>query len=183
MKCVAIWNPNRKSKYSFSLIPNLKGFVYFNQENRGDDVKVVIYINGLGDKLRGIHIHEKSLFELKDLGGNCCDQLGGHFNVGESWSPTTPHGCIHGEHTGDLCMNIKSENNKVYFSYYDSKISLFANDKNSIINRTIVIHEDEDDMGKEVYEDEEKNITSLINGNAGKRIACAQIREVLDPDF
>jgi Cu/Zn superoxide dismutase len=183
MKAVSLWACNRKSRYSYSIIPNLKGFVYFVQENPSDDVKVIIYVNGLPDALHGIHIHEKSMSELKDVSGNCCEQLGGHFNVGESWSLTTPHGKCHGQHNGDLCMNIMSKNNKAYFCYYDSKISLFKSDERCILNRSVVIHEDPDDLGKEIYTEEDKNIASLINGNAGKRVACSEIREIKDPNF
>ena len=41
--------------------------------------------------------------------------------------------------------------------------------KYSIIGRSIVIHEDEDDLGKGKHSD------SLITGHAGKRFACAII--------
>lgn len=185
MKAVCIWSPGKKSKYSFSTIINLKGFVIFSQDKPSDEVKVVIYINNLKDGFHGIHVHEKSMEEITDLNAaNCCNQLGGHFNSGEEkWSCTTPHGTVHGMHTGDLCMNINSENGTAYFSYYDSKISLFNRNKNCILNKTVVIHEDEDDMGLGVYEDEDKNIETLITGNAGKRLACAEIRKILDPDF
>lgn len=183
MKGVCVWNPNKKSRFSYSTNPNLKGFVYFVQENPSDDVKVIIYINGLPDGLKGIHVHERGMSDIKDLNGNCCDQLGGHFNVGESWSPTSPHGTCHGEHNGDLCMNIRSENNKAYFCYYDNKISLFESDPKCILNRSVVVHENADDLGKEIYTEEDKNIASLINGNAGKRLCCAEVREILDPNF
>lgn len=53
------------------------------------------------------------------------------------------------------------------FSLNDTKISL--NGPNSIIGRAVVIHENEDDLGKK------KNKDSLTTGNAGKRIACGII--------
>ena len=184
MKCVCLWNPGKRTNYSYSTIPSLRGFVFLNQEKPEEDVKVVIYINGLEDGLHGIHIHEKSMTDVKDLNAtNCCDKLGGHFNVGSSWSLTDPHGTPHGSHTGDLCLNIRSKDRKAYFCYYDSKISLFEGDKRNVTNRTVVIHENEDDLGKGIYLEEDKNIASLVNGNAGKRVSCAEIRKIMDPDF
>jgi superoxide dismutase, Cu-Zn family len=169
MKAIAIWNPDKKSIYSYSTI-NLKGFVMFIQKE--DNVKVNIYLEGLPEGNHGIHIHEKGVSEIIDLdNNNCCDQLGGHYNLEESWSLENPTGVRHGEHTGDLCFNINSVNNVATYTYFDNKINL-----EDIIGRSIVIHEDEDDEGKGLYIEEEKNINSLITGNAGIRLACAEIR-------
>ena len=66
--------------------------------------------------------------------------------------------------------------------FYDNLISLFADEINCIINKSIVIHEETDDEGlpgfialingKKLNKMEEE---SLKTGNAGKRIACGNI--------
>mgnify|MGYP003122818536 CR=1 FL=1 len=182
MKAVAIWNRDNYSKYSHSN-EKITGYVLFTQ-TKHDGVKVNIYIEGLTDGLHGIHIHEKSLSHIKDLEtANICELLGGHFNVGESWSLTEPNGTKHGEHTGDMCFNIDSKDNIVNYTYYDKKISLDKNLDNCVINRSVVIHSEMDDQGKGLYADEEKNSQTFITGNAGERVACAEIRLIKDPNF
>ena len=174
MQAIALWNPEKLSKYSFSSI-KLKGFVLFTQLE--DSVKVNIFVEGLSEGNHGIHIHEKGLAEIRDFNDiDCREKLGGHFNVEEKWSLTHPNGTKHGRHTGDLCLNIHSKDGVVTHTFFDDKISLYEDDERSVINRSVVIHKDEDDGGKGLYLDEEKNVQSLITGNAGERLACAEIR-------
>lgn len=183
MKAVALWSTKKNSKFSYAVIP-IHGCVLFSQPKKDDQVKVNIFVKGLPDGLHGIHIHEKPVSEVIDLDeANCCDQLGGHFHVGEKWDLNTPNGTRHGKHTGDMCKNIYSELSKTAYTYYDDKISLYRDEDNCVLNRSVVIHEDEDDEGKGLYIEDKKNIESLITGNAGARLACAEIREILDPNF
>lgn len=181
MKAVALWDYNKLSKYSFSLI-KVKGFVLFIQLEK--NVKVNIFIEGLPEGKHGIHIHEKGVSEVLNFNDiDCCDKLGGHFHVGEKWSLTEPNGIKHGFHAGDLCLNINSIDGVASYTYFDDKISLKEENENCILNRSIVVHENEDDLGKGLYESEEKNIESLISGNSGKRICCAEIREIKNKNF
>lgn len=182
MKAVAIWNPDKPSIYSSS-IEKIRGYVLFTQTLH-DGVKVNIFVEGLADGQHGIHIHEKGVSEIYNLeSANCCELLGGHFNVGESWSLTNPNGTRHGEHTGDMCFNITSQDGLSSYTYFDNKISLDKDKENCVLDRSVVIHSDADDMGKGLYLEEEKNVQTLITGNAGDRLACAQIRLIKDPDF
>lgn len=181
MKAVAIWNPDKKSPYSYSS-ENIRGFVIFTQLE--ECLKVNIFIEGLSDGKHGIHIHQKGVKDVSDLDSkNCCELLGGHFNLGESWSLTEPYGAKHGSHTGDMCLNIESFDGQATHTYYDYKISLREDEENCVLNRSVVIHQDEDDLGKGFYSNEEKNIQSLITGNSGDRIACAEIRFINDEEF
>ena len=124
-----------------------------------------------------VHIHEKKLEDTEGDVMDCCDKLGGHFNVGEKWSPENQSGTPHGQngHNGDLCNNIYSDGELCEKMFLDSKISLFPEDERNVVGRSIVIHENPDDLGLPDYQDQKKNIDKLITGNAGKRIACGNI--------
>lgn len=179
MKAIVLFHPTKKSLFSISDLP-LDGFILFNQQNVEDEVKVTIYIKGLPDGAHGFHIHEKSMLEIKKCSDvrDCCKQLGGHFSVKPTWSLSNLSGIKHGHHNGDLCFNIVSEDGIVEHYFTVNNISLFPDQEDCVLNRSLVIHEDEDDMGYAHYEDDEKNIESLITGNAGARIACGEIRAI-----
>jgi len=184
MKAIVVWERGSKKHDSISEEDIVDGFVLFTQLSRDAVVHVKICLDGLGEnRTRGFHIHEKGMKDIQNFVGDvsdCCDMLGGHFNVGEKWSPECPHGTPHGKHTGDLCFNIVSnDKGEVRTSFLDDKISLFRGD-NCIIGRSLVIHEDEDDHGVGIYEDEKKTEESKKNGNAGRRIACGNIERLLD---
>ena len=120
-------------------------------------MKVIYDINGLKNGKHGFHIHE-----VGDFKGDCV-KAGPHFN---------PHKHYHSgrknkkRHIGDL-GNLQTKNGKTKGSFIDYKISLSG--KNSIVGRSVVVHDLKDDLGK--GGDEE----SLKTGNAGARLNCAKI--------
>ena len=154
---------------------NIKGFIKFYQIYNGktyNDVIIELNVQGLKPGKHGFHIHEAG-----DL-THSCKSACAHFN---------PYNKNHGgpndsdRHVGDLGNILVNEygcivNNK----FSDKKIKLKG--LNSIIGRSVVIHEDGDDLGiggidittgeiinKKIYNE------SLKTGNAGKRIACGVI--------
>jgi Cu/Zn superoxide dismutase len=170
----------------------IRGRIIFSQNNN-KYVRVDIKLVGVPIGIHGIHVHQKPLRQ-KDLNrlintnANCCDILGPHFNGSVPlWSPKTLGGTPHGSymfnterHIGDLCNNILSEDGTVDFSYDDKLISLVPKHPNCITGRSIVIHEDGDDEGmffSSFFEEPDLKFytESKITGNAGKRIACANI--------
>lgn len=177
MKAIVLFHPYKKSFFSMSSYP-LEGFVLFTQDTKTDKVKITVHLEGLPNGPHGFHIHERSMKDIKRCSDveSCCQQLGGHFSVEEKWSLDNLEGVKHGEHNGDLCFNIVSDEGIANKYFYSDKISLFPGQKESVIDRSLVIHRDEDDMGEGVYEDEEKTIESRITGNAGPRIACGEIK-------
>ena len=106
----------------------------------GPDQSVVISgeLSGLPSGLHGFHVHA-----VGDVGDGC-KAAGGHFN---------PSGATHGaptaavRHVGDL-GNVEAIEgvDPTPIDIIDSIISLYDDD-NGIINRAIVVHEGEDDLG------------------------------------
>ena len=135
----------------------LKGYVKFS-ETIDKKVKIEVNVQGLKKGKHGFHIHEKG--NLLDN----CTKCKSHYN---------PFNKNHGDrldkerHVGDLGNIIANDKGKVIFTFTDNLIKLRG--KYSIIGRSVVIHSDEDDLGKG------NNKDSLINGNAGNRIDCAVI--------
>ncbi|XP_052089250.1 superoxide dismutase [Cu-Zn]-like [Mytilus californianus] len=95
-------------------------------------------------------------------------------SVGPQFNPLNKtHGAPHDHerHVGSL-GNVKANMWGIADVYInDSMISLQETSDLSILNRSLVIHTDADDLGKG------GNAESLITGNAGERIGCCQIIE------
>ena len=176
LTAIVEWGENKKSISTGYIF----GKVEFTQYSPESNVKVYLRIEGLPDGVHGFHIHEKPLEDTDGDVMDCCDKLGGHFNVGEKWSLENQNGTKHGPggHNGDLCNNIYVKNNYVEKYFNCNNISLFEEKKEYIIGRSIIIHEDKDDCGLIDYDDENKNIERFITGNAGKRIACSNILKI-----
>jgi Cu/Zn superoxide dismutase len=166
----------------------IKGSIVFTQHD-STFVRVDINLKKVPIGIHGIHVHEEPIRYLRDLKDkNCCDILGGHFNASMPlWSESNKKGTPHGSYTfntirhiGDLCNNIVSVNGTVKVTYIDNLISLIPGEPNCIVGRSIVIHENEDDEGFYISEKGSKKEKKLetqskITGNAGNRIACANI--------
>lgn len=134
----------------------VKGVVEFSQVP-GQPTRYKATLSGLSDGNHGFHIHEF---------GNLmqgCTTAGGHFN---------PFGKAHGgpndvdRHVGDL-GNIASAKGRALLEGKDSLIQLSG--PTSIIGRAVVVHRDEDDLGRGTFPD------SKTTGHAGPRLACGVI--------
>ncbi len=127
------------------------GTVRFTQVSGG--VKVVADLQGLTKGKHGIHIHEY---------GDCTapdgTSAGGHFN---------PKTMIHGSpmdamrHEGDMGNIEADESGNAHLEYVDKTLSFEG--EASIIGRSIIVHQNEDDL------------KTQPTGNAGPRIACGII--------
>jgi superoxide dismutase, Cu-Zn family len=118
----------------------------------GDEVQVIADIQNLTPGKHGFHIHEKGDCSAPDAAS-----AGAHFN------PTMKH---HGgpntveHHAGDL-GNIEADASGKAHLDWKGKLSLSG--KNSIIGKSVVVHEKEDDLKTDP------------SGNSGARIACGAI--------
>lgn len=130
------------------------GTVSFHKVDGG--VRILADVAGLSEGKHGFHVHEHG-----DCSAADGSSAGGHFN---------PTGAKHGgpdsaeRHVGDM-GNLEA--NEEGFAHYDQINSLMElNGKNSIVGKSIVIHEGEDDL------------VTQPTGNSGARIGCGEIRVV-----
>jgi superoxide dismutase, Cu-Zn family len=121
----------------------------------GDEVQVVADIQNLTPGKHGFHIHEKGDCSAADAAS-----AGAHFN------PMHQH---HGgptgleRHAGDL-GNITADSSGRAHLDWKGSLSLSGND--SIVGKSVVVHEKEDDLKTDP------------SGNSGARIACGAILAV-----
>jgi Cu-Zn family superoxide dismutase len=118
----------------------------------GDEVHVIADIEGLKPGKHGFHIHEKGDCSAPDAAS-----AGAHFNPTQHkhGGPATAE-----RHDGDL-GNIETDaSGKTHLSWM-GKLSLTGT--NSIIGKSVVVHEKEDDLKTDP------------SGNSGTRVACGAI--------
>ena len=160
MSAICVFTNNADKKIS--------GKVIFTETKRGLQIKINIL--GISSGKHGFHIH--STGDLSEGCGSLC----AHYN---------PTNSVHGgrnsehRHLGDLGNVIANDKGVVDMTIYDKDLSITG--KYSILGRSVVIHEGEDDLGLGGL-DKNGNIIdkvireeSLKTGNAGKRIACGVI--------
>jgi Cu-Zn family superoxide dismutase len=145
-------------------LENIVGDVEIVPERKG--VKLIAHFTKLPKGKHGFHIHKAG-----DLRGDGCHGLCEHYDVGKNSHGAGPDSQSE-RHTGDL-GNIeipfgKKEVKKVYFLKDISVKDLWG--------RSIIVHEDEDDLGKGEFED------SKITGHSGARIGCAIFGRILCED-
>ena len=138
-------------------ISKIKGYILFKEDLKNKNTIIKVELENVPKGKHGFHIHQTGDLRIG------CSSLCAHYN---------PFNKVHGgpndkeRHVGDL-GNIVSKGGKVSMTMRDKLIKLRG--KYSVIGRSVVIHADEDDLGK--GGDKE----SLITGNAGARIACGVI--------
>lgn len=134
----------------------VSGVVTFSQE--GSQTTIEGTIKGLSKGKHAIHIHEFG--NLREG----CQSCGAHYNpFGQ------PHGGPNDEkrHVGDM-GNLEADGvNDTKLKLVDAQIKLSG--EFSVLGRSVVIHKDEDDLGKGDFAD------SKTTGHAGARIACGII--------
>ena len=138
------------------------GAIFFRQ-CKNKELFVGAYVGGLTEGSHGFHVHTNAIT------GGACSSAGGHYNPTgvnhSSWDEAS-------RHDGDLQSLVSTDQNGfTLLEYFDPQATLFGS--RSILNRGIVVHADADDLGLG------GDSGSLANGNAGSRVACCTITEVL----
>ncbi len=125
-------------------------------ERENADVLLRVKFTKLPAGKHGFHIHVAG-----DLRGEGCQGACAHWHVG---NPTN-HGGLKSKHrhTGDLGNVAITRKRRVFRRTYRLK----GIEPADLWGRTLIVHADEDDLGKGPHED------SKTTGHSGKRIACA----------
>ena len=134
----------------------ISGLVTFTKVPEG--ILIVADVDGLKPGKHGFHVHEHG-----DCGGTDGMKAGGHFN------PThTKHGGPDSaeRHVGDFGNLDADRNGHAHYERVDTLIAFEG--ENSILERSIIIHADPDDL------------VSQPTGNSGPRIACGKVEAVID---
>ena len=146
--------------FDMEAIAEIKNHGHIKFVEKQGKTQIIIDVYGFKEGKHGFHIHEKGTV---DKG---CGSLCAHYNPFKA-THGGPNDDREHRHVGDL-GNIEIDKNGVCkISFTDLLVKLSG--EHSVLNRSVVIHEDEDDLGK--GGDKE----SLRTGNAGKRIACGKI--------
>ena len=136
-----------------------KGVIIFKEIENTKNLLILGQVKGLKKNgLHGIHIHKYG-----DITRGCAS-MGGHFN------PTNKnHGSFTSKerHLGDLGNLEADQTGSAKILFEDNRLSLRGS--NSILGRSVVVHEDEDDLGKGKHAD------SKTTGHSGARMLCGII--------
>jgi superoxide dismutase, Cu-Zn family len=130
---------------------SVSGVVTFEKVSEG--VKVNVDIHGLTPGKHGFHIHE-----FGDCSAQDATSAGGHFN---------PAMVNHGgpmdtmRHSGDMGNVIADASGNARMEYVDPSMKFEGSE--SIIGRSVIVHQNEDDL------------KTQPTGNAGPRVACGVI--------
>jgi Cu-Zn family superoxide dismutase len=120
-------------------------------------VRLIAIFNKLPPGKHGFHIHRAGDLRMKDCSGLC-----EHFDKGRHSHGAGPHSKT-GRHTGDLGNIQLHSTRKTMKKRYDlPNVSV-----QELWGRSIIVHADEDDLGKGSHSD------SHTTGHSGKRIGCA----------
>lgn len=148
----------------------VEGNITLTQQVASSNVSITVSLSGFevtsgedqqqpASTKHGFHVHQYGRL------GDSCSDAGAHFN---------PFNKTHGapsddeRHVGDLGNVLVSSNGSVETTITDHLVTLFG--PLTVIGRSFVVHEDEDDLGRGDYED------SSTTGHAGARLGCCIIR-------
>lgn len=120
----------------------------------GNHVKLKVKASELSPGKHGFHIHANPILYSAEGIPNFGGPENPHFN---------PTGASHGEHLGDLPNLVVNKNGEVNQTIHLKGVSLIKEKTNSLLGRSIIIHQDADD-----------GVTDP-SGNSGPRIAGGNI--------
>jgi len=169
LKAVAVLHGETKDpikNQSYSII----GSVSFYQYELLDNITVTVDIFGLpphnveAGLLRGLHIHTYGIVNVTSDVKSTCGSTGPHYNP-----LNVTHGSMNStvRHLGDLGNVVTFKNGTIRSVYNVSGFDLYG--PYSVIGRSVVLHESEDDYGTK-----DSDMSRSV-GTSGARIACGVI--------
>ena len=135
--------------------PQVKGDVVARPCSDGEGIDLIARFYKLPKGKHGFHIHKAG-----DMRGEGCKGLCEHYDKGNNVHGAGPHS-KRSRHTGDL-GNLTWKGKTLKRRYCLTDVSV-----KDLWGRSIIVHKDEDDLGKGPHED------STITGHSGARMACA----------
>lgn len=136
--------------------PEVKGEVVARTCSKGG-IDLIATFHKIPQGKHGFHIHKAG-----DMRGEGCKGLCEHYDKGKNTHGAGPHSKTM-RHTGDLGNLLWTPKTKTLKRRYCLKDVSVSN----LWGRSIIVHADEDDLGKGSHED------SKITGHSGARLACA----------
>jgi Cu-Zn family superoxide dismutase len=124
-------------------------------------VKLTSHFTKLPPGKHGFHIHKAG-----DLRGEGCMGLCEHYDIGSNAHGGEP-GSTRKRHTGDLGNIEITGKRKHKCKEFRKSYHLKGITPRDLWGRSIIVHKDEDDLGKGNFED------SKTTGHSGARIGCA----------
>lgn len=143
----------------------ISGEVVFTQ--KGQDIEIHAFFSHLPPGEHGFHIHKAG-----DLRGEGCKKACDHFHIGAPENHGGPPGSSGPRHTGDLGNISLGPNGEPFKKTYILRNLPIS----ELYGRSVIVHEDPDDLGQGTEED------SKTTGHSGKRIGCAIIGRVQCPE-
>lgn len=130
---------------------SVSGIVTFTEHTKG--IKISAEVSGLTPGAHGFHVHEFGDCSYADGRG-----AGDHFNPAGH-----PHGGPESKvrHAGDLGNLVADRNGNATYTHIDGCLTL--NGPDSVIGRSVVVHEHEDDLATQP------------TGDSGGRVGCGTI--------
>jgi len=132
---------------------SVSGTVIFSPGPDKESMQVKVKLSGLEPGIHGFHIHESD-----DCSADDASSAGGHFNPfnAEHGAPSSER-----QHLGDMGNVEANAQGNVNTTLMFADMSFSG--PNSILQRAVVVHAQQDDF------------TSVPSGDAGKRIGCGEI--------
>ena len=129
------------------------GIVLFRELSVGGPVNIHVFIENIAPGNHGFHIHQSG--DVSEGSKSLC----AHYNPLEKDNGDLNDSEAHMGDLGNICANDIGEAEAEFEAEY-----VRLRGEYSVFGRSVVVHEDEDDLGKGEYED------SKITGHSGNRI-------------
>jgi len=140
---------------------DVTGQIFIREHKISKVLTVTGMVEGLSEGKHGFHVHADA---ASSSAGDSCTDAGAHYNPGD-YDHGAPSSTI--SHAGDWGNIVAGADGVARVNAEFGSVSLDSVSGN-IVGRSIVVHEDEDDLG-------DGDEDSLNTGNAGARLACCVI--------